>query len=417
MAVTDRSARVALVGTLDTKGAEYQWMADRLAGHGVAVTVIDTGIREPHGFTGPVDIDQRRVAAAAGRDLEELRGRGDRGIATAAMGEGAAAVLAELLGAGELDGVLALGGSGGSAIAARGVRDLPIGLPKLIVSTMASGDVSPYVGASDVTLMYSVVDIAGINQISREVLGNAAAGIAAMATARLGRASEPAADDRPLIGASMFGVTTPAVDAARERLEELGYEVLVFHATGSGGRALEALARSGLLAGVLDLTTTELADDLVGGVLSAGPDRLTAAGASAVPQVVGLGALDMVNFGPRETVPHEHDDRLFFIHNDTVTLMRTTAAENAELGRRVGAKLAAAASPTVLIVPRGGVSALDDEGQPFKDEAADAALFDAVLAAVAGSAVVVVDDPANINDPRLARRAADELHALIGKAE
>ena len=415
MADTDRSARVALVGTLDTKGAEYQWMAERLAEHGVVVTVVDTGTREPHGFTGTVGVDQRRVAQAAGADLDELRERGDRGAATAAQGEGAAAVLAALLRDGELDGVLALGGSGGSAIAARAVRDLPIGLPKLIVSTMASGDVSPYVGAGDVTLMYSVVDIAGINQISREVLGNAAAGIASMATARRERASRPVVDDRPLIAASMFGVTTPAVDAARERLEELGYEVLVFHATGSGGRALEALARSGLLAGVLDLTTTELADDLVGGVLSAGPDRLTAAGASALPQVVSLGALDMVNFGPRDTVPPEHEGRLFFVHNDTVTLMRTTLDENAELGRRLGAKLAAAASPTVLIVPRGGVSALDVEGQPFRDEAADAALFEAVLAAVAGSRVVVVDDPANINDAPLARRAAEELHALIGK--
>jgi uncharacterized protein (UPF0261 family) len=415
MAESDRSARVALVGTLDTKGAEYQWMAERLAGHGVRVTVVDTGIREPRGFGGAIGVDQYAVAAAAGGDLEALRSGGDRGVATAAMGEGAAAVLAGLLADGTLDGVLALGGSGGSAIAARAVRDLPIGLPKLIVSTMASGDVSPYVGASDVTLMYSVVDIAGINQISREVLGNAAAGIAAMAEARRSRAAEPTADDRPLVGASMFGVTTPAVDAARERLEELGYEVLVFHATGSGGRALEGLARSGLLAGVLDLTTTELADDLVGGVLSAGPRRLTGAGASAVPQVVSLGALDMVNFGPRDSVPPQFADRLFFVHNDTVTLMRTTVEENAELGRRVGAKLAAATSPTVLVVPRGGVSALDAEGQPFRDEAADAALIEAVLAAVAGSAVVVVDDDANINDAGLARRAADELHALIGK--
>ena len=209
----------------------------------------------------------------------------------------------------------------------------------------------------------------------------------------------------------MFGVTTPAVDAARERLEELGYEVLVFHATGSGGRALEALARSGLLAGVLDLTTTELADDLVGGVLSAGPDRLTAASASGVPQVVSLGALDMVNFGPEASVPADFADRQFFVHNPTVTLMRTTADENAELGRRIGAKLAGR-ERTVLIVPRGGVSALDAEGMPFRDERADAALFDAVIAGATG--IPIIDDPANINDPTLARRAADELHAMIG---
>jgi uncharacterized protein (UPF0261 family) len=213
----------------------------------------------------------------------------------------------------------------------------------------------------------------------------------------------------------MFGVTTPAVNAARARLEELGYEVLTFHATGSGGRALETLARSGFLAGVLDLTTTELADDLVGGVLSAGPDRLTAAGSAGVPQVVSVGALDMVNFGPQGTVPPEFNGRLFYMHNPTVTLMRTTTAESAELGRRVGAKLAAATSPTVLVIPRGGVSALDTEGQPFWDEQADASLFGALSAAIAGSSVEVIDDPANINDPSLARRAADRLHALISR--
>jgi uncharacterized protein (UPF0261 family) len=263
--------------------------------------------------------------------------------------------------------------------------------------------------------MYSVVDVAGINQISRAVLGNAAAAIVAMATARRARAAGPSPDNRPLIGASMFGVTTPAVNAARARLEELGYEVLTFHATGSGGRALETLARSGFLAGVLDLTTTELADDLVGGVLSAGPDRLTAAGSSGVPQVVSLGALDMVNFGPEGTVPPRFNGRLFYMHNPTVTLMRTTTDESAELGRRVGAKLAAATSPTVLVIPRGGVSALDVEGQPFWDEEADASLFEALTAAIANSSVEVIDDPANINDPGLARRAADKLHALISQ--
>jgi len=403
------TATVALVGTLDTKGAEYQWMAQQLESEGVNVVVVDAGIREPHGFAATIDFDQASVAEAAGTTISDLQSGNDRGVAVTAMGEGAARILGSLLGEGRLDGVLALGGSGGSAIAARAARDLPVGLPKLIVSTMASGDVSPYVGASDVTLMYSVVDISGINQISRAVLGNAAAAIAGMAKASARR--EPAYDDKPLVAASMFGVTTPAVDAARERLEELGYEVLVFHATGSGGKALEALAKSGMLAGVLDLTTTELADDLVGGVLTAGPDRLTAAGAAGIPQVVSLGALDMVNFGPVATVPAEFADRLFFVHNATVTLMRTTADENAELGRRIGAKLAGRPN-TVLIIPRGGVSALDAEGMPFWNPEADAALFAAVTDA-AGS-IRIIDDPSNINDGTLARRAADELHALIG---
>jgi uncharacterized protein (UPF0261 family) len=327
------------------------------------------------------------------------------------MGEGAAVVLGRLRAEGRLHGVLALGGSGGSSIAARAVRDLPVGLPKLLVSTMAAGDVSPYVGASDVTMMYSVVDIAGINQVSRAVLGNAAAAVAAMAGAYASRTDE---GGRPLVAASMFGVTTPAVDAARARLDELGYEVLVFHATGAGGKALEALARSGMLAGVLDLTTTELADDLVGGVLTAGPDRLTAAGAAGVPQVVSFGALDMVNFGPRDSVPERFADRTFFIHNPTVTLMRTTQEENAELGRRLGAKLAAATGPTALVVPRKGVSALDADGMAFRDEPADAALFAAAVDAVHGSAVTVVDVNAHINDKELAVRMADLLHELIG---
>lgn len=401
---------VALIGTLDTKGAEYQWMADRLAEAGVSVVVVDTGIREPRGFSGFVEFPNTSVAEAAGSTINTLSDGNDRGVAVSTMGEGAAVVSADLLAQGRLDGVLALGGSGGSSIAARAVRDLPVGLPKLIVSTMASGDVSPYVGATDVTLMHSVVDIAGINQLSRAVLGNAAGAIAGMAHAHAQRVPEET--DRPLVGASMFGVTTPAVDAARERLEELGYEVLVFHATGSGGRALEALTRSGMLVGVLDLTTTELADELVGGVLSAGPDRLTAARASGVPQVVSLGALDMVNFGPQDTVPARFAGRQFFVHNSTVTLMRTTADENASLGRIVGEKLAGAAR-TVLVIPRGGVSALDAEGMPFRDAAADDALFAAVLAAARG--VAVIDDPANINDRRLARRAADALHDLIGQ--
>jgi uncharacterized protein (UPF0261 family) len=404
---------VALVGTLDTKGAEFQWVADRLREHGVDVVVVDAGVGTGGSFTSPVTVPAEEVAAAAGVSIDRLRAGNDRGAAVSAMGEGAAAVLGGLAAAGRLDGVLALGGSGGSSIAARAVRDLPVGLPKLLVSTMAAGDVSPYVGASDVTMMYSVVDIAGVNRVSRAVLGNAAAGIAAMAQAYAARAGEEQAG-RPLVAASMFGVTTPAVDAARARLDELGYEVLVFHATGAGGRALEALARSGLLAGVLDVTTTELADDLVGGVLTAGPDRLTAAGIAGIPQVVSLGALDMVNFGPRDSVPERFADRTFFIHNPTVTLMRTTQEENAELGRRLGAKLAAATGPTALVVPRMGVSALDADGMAFRDEPADAALFAAVVDAVHGSAVTVVDVNAHINDKELAVRMADLLHELIG---
>ncbi|WP_141578424.1 Tm-1-like ATP-binding domain-containing protein [Actinomadura sp. WMMA1423] len=395
-------ATVVLVGTLDTKGAEYAWLRERVRELGCDTVLVDVGI-------GPSDVEadvsNEDVAQAGGTPLQTLRDAGDRGAAVTAMGEGAAVVLAAL---GQVDAVLAVGGSGGSSIAARAVRDLPIGLPKLIVSTMASGDVSPYVGAKDVTITYSVVDIAGVNRVSRLILGNAAAAAAGMAKAHA--APEPAPEERPLVAASMFGVTTPAVDAARERLDELGYEVLVFHATGAGGRALEGLVESGLLAGVLDLTTTELADDLVGGVLSAGPERLTAAGRHGVPQVVAPGALDMVNFGPRETVPERFAGRDLYVHNPTVTLMRTTREEMEELGRRVAAKLAAATGPTVLFIPLGGVSALDAPDMPFHDPEADEACF----AAMEGAAETERLDM-NINDPGFGRAMADRLHRLISE--
>jgi uncharacterized protein (UPF0261 family) len=318
-------------------------------------------------------------------------------------------VLARLHAEGRLDGVAALGGSGNSSVAARAMRDLPVGVPKLIVSTVASGDTRPYVGAVDVTMTYSVVDIAGINRISARILSNAAAAIGAMATAQA-----PEAGDRPLIGATMFGVTTPCVTRARERLEELGYEVLVFHATGTGGQSFEALATGGYLAGALDITTTELADDLVGGVLSAGPDRLEAVGRAGVPQVVSLGALDMVNFGPRDTVPERFEGRNLYVHNPTVTLMRTTADEMAELGRRIARKLNGAEGPTALFVPLRGVSAIDVDGAPFRDAAADEALFAAVREGIDRSRVELVEVDADVNDPAFATAMADRLHELVG---
>ncbi|SEF78026.1 Uncharacterized protein, UPF0261 family [Nonomuraea solani] len=400
---------VLLLGTFDTKGDEYTYVRD-LLGH--EVVLLDAGVMGVPGLAA--DIGPAAVAAAGGTSLEELRSAGDRGAALQVMAAGAAAIARDLYERGRLSGVLALGGSGGSSIAAAVMRVLPVGLPKLLVSTMASGDVSAYVGQSDVTLMYSVVDVAGINSISRQILANAAAAIDGMATAYETRQGAPAGE-RPLVAATMFGVTTPAVDAARARLAELGYEVLVFHATGSGGRAMEALVASGYFAGVLDLTTTELADELVGGVLSAGPGRLNAAGAAGVPQVVSLGAVDMVNFGPMGTVPEHFRDRTLLVHNPTVTLMRTTPAENAEIGRLIGAKLAAATGPVALFVPRGGVSAVDVEGGPFWDPAADAACFEAALLAVAGSDVQVVESDDDINAARFAIAAADRLHELIQK--
>src|SRR5579875_2763453 len=388
-------AAVALVGTLDTKGADFAFLAGRLRAAGADVVVVDAGTGEPDGLTP--DIDGETVARAAGTSRAELRAAADRGRAVTEMGRGAALVVADLAAQGRVGGVLAAGGSGGSSIAAQVFAALPVGFPKLLVSTMASGDVSPYVGARDVCSMYSVVDVAGVNRISRLVLGNAAAAMAGM------------------VAASMFGVTTPAVEAARARLTELGYEVLVFHATGAGGRALEALAEARLVSGVLDLTTTELADDLVGGVLSAGPHRLTAAGAAGLPQVIAPGALDMVNFGPPGTVPPQFSGRLFFEHNPAVTLMRTTAEEMAELGARIGRKAAAAKGRVEVFWPDRGVSALDADGQPFRDPAADEACREALERELAAAGLPLHRMDAHLNDPVFATTMADRLHQMIAE--
>ncbi|HET9102638.1 MAG TPA: Tm-1-like ATP-binding domain-containing protein [Solirubrobacteraceae bacterium] len=396
---------VLLLGTLDTKGAEYAYVADRLRALGAEPLIVDAGTDEPRGLTP--DISRERLAEAAGTTSAQLAASGDRGTAVSAMARGAAAVVVELHAERRFDAILALGGSGGSSIAAAAMAALPVGVPKLLVSTMGSGDVRPYVGALDVMIMNSVVDIAGVNSVSARIMGNAAAAIAGMAGA-----PAPQIQDRPTVAASMFGVTTPAVTRARERLEQLGYEVLVFHATGTGGQSLEALAADGFLDGVLDLTTTELADDLVGGVLSAGPDRLTAAGRAGVPQVVSLGALDMVNFGPRETVPAQFEDRQLYVHNPTVTLMRTTPDECRELGRRIGAKLSAAQGATALFIPLRGVSLIDVEGQPFHDPEALTALRDG-LAETLQDGVEVHEIDAAINDDAVADAMAQRLHELI----
>jgi uncharacterized protein (UPF0261 family) len=396
---------VALAGTLDTKGHEYAFLRDRLLEQGVDVLLVDVGVHPPQ--VEP-DVGREEVARAGGEDVHALAEAGDRGAATEAMGRGAAALLVRLHGEGRLDGVLGVGGSGGSSIVTTAMRALPVGVPKLMVSTLASGDTRPYVGAVDVTMMYSVVDISGINSISAQILTNAAGAVAGMV-----RAVVPPLEHKPLIGASMFGVTTPGVTRARERLEELGYEVLVFHATGTGGQSMEALVEGGFLAGVLDLTTTELADDLVGGVLSAGPDRLEAAGAAGLPQVVSLGALDMVNFGPRDTVPAAFEGRTLYVHNPTITLMRTSPEECRELGRRIGRKLSAARGPTALFVPLEGVSMIAVEGQPFHDPAADAALREGLAEGLdAGVEVHELD----VNDEAFALAMADRLHEMVRTA-
>ncbi|PSQ03470.1 hypothetical protein BRC95_09090, partial [Halobacteriales archaeon QS_5_68_33] len=294
---------VVVVGTLDTKGEEVGFARDVLEAQGVDVHVVDVGVMGDPGFEP--DTTASEVAEAAGTTLDALREAGDRGEAIEAMGEGASAVTTRRHDEGRLDGVLGLGGSGNTSIATAAMRALPVGVPKVMVSTMASGDTEPYVGARDVMMLYSVADIEGLNRLSRQVIANAALAMAGMVT------SDPdvEVEEKPTVGITMFGVTTPCVQAAREHLEERGYETIVFHATGTGGRAMESLIEEGVIDGVLDVTTTERADELVGGVLSAGPDRLDAAGAAGIPQVVSTGALDMVNFGPRDSVPEEFDGR------------------------------------------------------------------------------------------------------------
>ena len=394
------TATVLLIGTLDTKGAEFAFLRDRLRLAGVDALLADAGTGGP-----PLVEPDIQLAAEAGVAVP----RGDRGAAVTAMAGAAAALARRLYDEGRVHGVLSAGGSGNTAIATAAMQALPVGVPKLMVSTMAAGDTRDYVGGVDVTMMASVTDVAGINSISARVLANAAAAMAGMLT----MPPVEVAGDRPLVAATMFGVTTPCVTRAREALEQRGYEVLVFHATGTGGKAMEALVEGGFVAGVLDVTTTELCDDLVGGVLSAGPDRLEAAGRAGVPQVVSLGALDMVNFGARETVPPQFEARNLYVHNPSVTLMRTTPQECAELGRRTARKLAAADGPVSLFVPLRGVSTIDAADQPFHDPEADAALFDAVREGLAGSRVELVELDHNINDEEFAIAMTDRLDEYL----
>ena len=396
-------ATVVLLGTLDTKGIEYAFLRERVRESGCEVILVDAGVLSE---ASAADIGADEVARAAGGDRAALAAARDRGPAMEVMTRGATEIIRRLHAEGRLDGILGLGGSGGSSLISAAMQALPIGVPKLIVSTMASGDTRPYVGTSDIAMMYSVVDIAGINPISEKILTNAAAAMAGMA--RAAAAFKPSAGGKPLIGATMFGVTTPCVTTAREVLDARGYEVLVFHATGAGGRSMEALMKAGFITGSLDITTTELADELVGGVLSAGPDRLEMAGSLGIPQVVSLGALDMVNFGPMDTVPPQFRDRNLYVHNATVTLMRTTEAECAELGRIIARKLNAATGPLTVFIPGGGVSMIDVPGGPFHDPAADAALIRELKAGLRPD-VEVVESTAPINDPAFARAMAERL--------
>jgi uncharacterized protein (UPF0261 family) len=396
------SKTIAVVATLDTKGEEAGFIKERIEAAGHTAVVVNAGVLGEPAFQA--DVPRESVAEARGTSLSQLLSEKDRGRSVAAMAEGAARVVRDLFDAGKVHGIISIGGSAGTTIGTCAMRALPVGFPKVMVSTLASGDTRPYVGIKDITMMYSVVDIAGLNRLSRRILANAAAAVCAMAEAQLPSAGQ----EKPLIAATMFGVTTACVTKARQLLEESGYEVLVFHATGSGGRAMEDLIESGFIAGVLDVTTTEWADELVGGILTAGPHRLEAAAKKGIPQVVAPGALDMVNFGPPDTVPDKFKDRKFYQHNPTVTLMRTTREENEQLGRIIAEKLSAAKGSTTFFYPRRGVSAIDREGQPFHDAEADEA-FIASLKASVGPRVEVVEMDNHINDDEFATALARYL--------
>lgn len=400
---------VLLIGTLDTKGAEIAFVRDRLTSAGVAVTVLDAGVLGVPAFAA--DIPREQVFRAAGTTLSAVKSAGDRGRAIELAALGATAITRELQRQQSLDGVLGLGGSAGTTIATAAMRAVSIGIPKLMVSTLASGDVRPYVGARDLFMLHSVVDISGLNRISRLVLANAAAAMVGLVQARPW-IEEPPGNKKPIVTATMFGVTTPCVEAARAILESAGYEVLVFHATGTGGQTMEDLIRDGLVAGVLDITTTELADNLAGGVMQAGPDRLTAAGLRGVPQVVSVGALDMVNFGPPDTIPKKYQHRQFYQHNPTVTLMRTTAEEMDALGKEIAEKTSAASGPTRVLLPLRGVSAIDAPNQPFWQPDADAALAQSLRNWIYPPELLVEVDR-HINDPEFAELAARTLLELM----
>lgn len=393
---------VALVGTFDSKGAEYLYVKGLLNDVGINVFTIHSGVFEP-AFVP--DVNNDAVARAAGEDIGELARAKDRARATAALARGIEILLPRLFGEGKFDGVLSFGGSGGTSIVTPGMRALPIGVPKIMVSTVAAGDVSVYVGTSDIMMYPSIVDVSGLNSLSTKIFSNAAHAMAGMLKFEAARQ----AAKKPLIAATMFGVTTPCVDAAREYLEERGYEVLVFHATGTGGRTMESLIASGFFEGVLDLTTTEWCDELLGGILAAGKGRMDAAAKYGVPQVVSVGALDMVNFGPYDSVPEKYKGRNLYRHNPATTLMRTTKEENAQLGRILAEKVNKSTAPAALMLPLGGVSMIDKEGEPFYGREEDEALFEAVRKNLDRNKAELIELDCHINDVQFARAAAQKL--------
>jgi len=397
-------ATIAVLGTLDSKGEEHAFVAALIARHGHNPLLIDVGTGGP--ATVQPDVTREQVAAAAGIDLAALMAKKDRGECVVAMTKAAPALVAKLAAEGKIDGIISLGGGGGTAIGTAAMRALPLGFPKLMVSTLAAGNVAPYLGTKDITMMPSIADVAGLNRLSRVIFTRAAGAICGM----VGAVPEVGAS-KPLIVASQFGNTTICVTEAKKVLEAAGYEVLVFAATGTGGRIMESVIESGIVAGVLDITTTEWADELVGGNLNAGPERMDAAAKANVPVVVAPGCLDMVNFGEMASVPTKFKGRNFYIHNPQITLMRTTADECRQLGEIVAKKANAYQAGTAIMIPRKAISVISAAGQPFHDAAADSALFSALKA---NAKVPVQEFDLAINDKEFAQACAYKLIELIG---
>ena len=397
---------IAVLGALDTKGEEFSYLIDCIRRRGHSPFTVDTSVMEDPGFTP--DIGAARVAQAGGAALEALRERADRGEALQVMARGAEGVITALFKDGRINGVIGMGGSGGTSVFAAGVRSLPVGFPKLLITTLASGDTSSIVGVKDLVLFPPVVDIAGLNRISRRILANAAGAICGMVEVQ----AQDSAADKPLIAATMLGNTTEAVDAARKIFENAGYEVLVFHAVGSGGRTMESLIADGLFEGVFDFTTTELASELAGSPMGAGPGRLKAAVEKGLPLVIVPGCTDFSIFRRPETIPEKYSKRHFYPWNPEATLMRTTPEESAILGRQIAKLANSACGPAAILLPLRGLSLLDVEGQPYWWPEADAALFTAIRAHLRPD-IPLIEMDLQINDPAFARRAAETLLELM----
>ncbi|MDE0821165.1 MAG: Tm-1-like ATP-binding domain-containing protein [Opitutales bacterium] len=400
-------ATIAVLGTLDTKAEEHAFVAEIITQRGHIPLLIDVGSLNPPGVAP--DIPRKEIAEAAGVKMRELD---DRGKAVEAMGKGAASIVGQLVAEGRINGIISLGGGGGTSIGTTAMRALPIGFPKLMVSTLAASENAPvYMGVKDVTLMPSIVDVAGLNRISRKIFTNAAGAICGMVEST----PAPSTNEKPIIVASMFGNTTECVNHAKAILEAEGYEVLVFHATGTGGRTMESLVETGMVSGVLDITTTEMADELAGGILSAGPNRLMAAALNGIPTIVTPGCLDMVNFGAMDSIPKKYAGRTFYEHNPQVTLMRTTPSESAELGRRLAEKANLSTGPVTLLFPRRAISIISAKGQPFHDPAADAALLESIRGNLRED-IKLIEMDCTINDPEFAEACAQQLLESLKQA-